>query len=147
YDNQGRGPRVYVCNGGPANDHRYLADDLVPLHDDFAFVFHDYRGSGRSATAPDETYRIARLAADLDELRAEIGDEQITILGHSMGGFVAQSYALQFPARCAALILAGTFPSAAPQKMLPQVFRAMGVLRTTKMASRALWWVAAWSWR
>src|SRR6185295_186216 len=86
YDRRGRGRRVYVCGGGPANDHRYLADDFTPMEHDFEFVFHDYRGSGQSGTAPAHTYTFARLAADLDELRAALGDERISVVGHSMGG-------------------------------------------------------------
>jgi proline iminopeptidase len=87
------------------------------------------------------------LAADLDELRAELGDEKITVLAHSMGGFVALTYALEHPDRCDRIILVGTFPTAVPRKMLPPTFHALGWARTTKMLTRAVWWVASQSWR
>src|SRR5271169_751246 len=97
YELVGTGSRVFVSHGGPANDYRYLAEDLEVLDADFEFVFWDYRGSGRSDPAPPDTYRIERLADDLDELRRHLGDDQILLLGHSMGGYVAQAYALQHP--------------------------------------------------
>ena len=147
YERRGRGPHVYVCNGGPANDFRYLADDLRPVEDDFELVFHDYRGSGQSGHAPQYTYTFSRLSADLDELRSELGDEEITVLAHSMGGFVALTYALRYPERCARIVLVGTFPTAVPRKMLPPTLRALGWGRATKMAARAAWWVAGRSWR
>src|SRR5690242_4894004 len=108
----GRGRRVYVLNGGPANDHRYLADDLARFGDEcgYEFVLHDYRGSGQSPPAPAATYTFAQLADDLDALRRELGDETIVVLGHSLGGFVGTTYALRHPERCAALVLVGTFP-------------------------------------
>ena len=87
HERHGRGPRVYVLHGGPANDFRYMADNLASLEDDFEFVYHDYRGSGRSENADPSTYTVDQLAADLDELRAELGDERITVVAHSMGGF------------------------------------------------------------
>jgi proline iminopeptidase len=147
YTRVGQGPRVYVCGGGPANDHRYLADDLAPFGDQFEFVFHDYRGSGESETAADDTYSFARLADDLDELRKEIGDDEIAVLGHSLGGFVATTYALHYPKHCASVVLVGTFPTGIPRRMLPPMFRALGPLRTVKLAARLVWWLAVWSWR
>jgi pimeloyl-ACP methyl ester carboxylesterase len=147
YERRGVGPRVYVCNGGPANDHRYLADDLEPLTDSFEFVFHDYRGSGASENADRSTYTLDRLARDLDELRSEVGDEQITVLAHSMGGFVALAFALRFPDRCSRLILAGTWPTNVPRDMMPGALRALGWARSGEMVERAVSWLVADSWR
>lgn len=147
YEQRGHGPRVFACTGGPANDHRYLADDLAVLEDNFEFVFHDYRGSGRSSPAAPASYTFARLAADLDELRAYFGDDRIVVLGHSMGGFVALTYATQHAAYCERLVLIGTFPSAVPSKMLPGTVRALGWARAAKLMGRAAAWVLTWSWR
>jgi proline iminopeptidase len=147
YDLQGSGRRVFALAGGPANDYRYLAEDLAPLADELELVYHDYRGSGRSADAPPETYTFERLSQDLDELRECLGDDQIVVLGHSMGGFLAQAYAGRYPKRCDGLVLAGTYPTMVPRRMLPPTFRALGWARSLKMAARALWWLAAFSWR
>jgi proline iminopeptidase len=147
YERRGTGPRVYVCHGGPANDHRYIADDLGALTERFEFVFWDYRGSGVSDAADPSSYTLDRFAQDLDELRQQLADSAITVLGHSMGGFVALSFALNFPHRCEQLVLAGTWPSNAPRQMLPATFRALGAARFAKMIGRGLSWIVMYSWR
>jgi proline iminopeptidase len=147
YERRGRGRRVYALCGGPAGDFRYLADDLAPLAGEYELVFNDYRGSGRSASAPPDTYTLEQLADDLDELRSELGDDKIVVIGHSMGGFVGLYYALRHPAHCERLVLVGAFPCTVPQKMMGPTFRALGWARTTKMAGRALWWLLASSWQ
>ena len=50
----GDGPPVFVCHGGPNNICDTLIKDLAPLQDNCMLVFHDYRGSGQSGTAPVE---------------------------------------------------------------------------------------------
>jgi len=147
YELIGKGHRVFVSHGGPANDYRYLAEDLAVLDADFEFVFCDYRGSGRSDPAPPATYRIERLADDLDELRRHLGGEQILLLGHSMGGYVAQAYALQHPEHLGRLVLVGTWPASVPSKLLPGMVRAMGWRRVATMLARAMWWIPTFAWR
>ncbi len=147
YELRGTGRRVYVCHGGPASDHRYLADDLDSLTKDYEFVFWDYRGSGASDIADHSSYTLDRLADDLDNLRQALGDDTITVLGHSMGGFVTLTYALKYPQHCDHLILAGTWPTQVPRRMLPPTLRALGWARCAKMLGRACSWVVLYSWR
>jgi pimeloyl-ACP methyl ester carboxylesterase len=45
---------------------------------------------------------------DLEELRIELGLEQLNLLGHSHGGMVAMAYAAAYPARVRRLVLAST---------------------------------------
>jgi proline iminopeptidase len=147
YEQQGRGRRVFACAGGPANDFRYLAEDLMPLGEEFELVYVDYRGSGRSGSAPAETYTFERLSDDLDELRAELGDDEIVVLGHSMGGLVALAYALRHPERCQRLVLVGTFPTTVPRMMVMPTLQALGWARCMKMLVRAISFLVAFSWR
>ncbi len=147
FERVGSGPRVYACSGGPANDHRYLAEDLAPLADNFELVHWDYRGCGQSAPAPAETYTFERLADDLDELRRELGDAQIDVLGHSMGGFVAQFYGARHPEHCRRLVFVGTYATTDPREFMVPMLRALGGWRFLKLLSRAIWFLAFWSWR
>jgi proline iminopeptidase len=147
YDRVGSGPRIYALVGGPASDHRYLAEDLAPLANEFELVHHDYRGSGKSQSAPAETYNWDRIAEDLDELRRELGDERIFVLGHSMGGFIAQTYALRFPERCERLVLAGTYATTNPHVFMVPTLRTLGWARIAKMLFRGVGWLVAFSWR
>jgi proline iminopeptidase len=147
YELSGNGRRLYACMGGPAADHSYLAEDLASLANDFELVYHDYRGSGQSASAPAETYNFDRIADDIDELRRALDDERIYLLGHSMGGFIALTYALRYPEHCERLVLAGTYPTTDPRAFVGPTFRALGIARTLKLLARGVWWLAAYSWR
>ena len=50
----------------------------------------------------------ADVAADLDELRAALGDEQLSYLGYSYGSEIGAAYATLFPERTRALVLDGS---------------------------------------
>jgi pimeloyl-ACP methyl ester carboxylesterase len=73
----------------------------------FGCVTFDLRGFGDSELG-DEPYAIATLARDADEVRELAGFERVHLVGHSMGGMVAQLYALDRPERVASLVLAST---------------------------------------
>lgn len=80
----GKGDTVVVLHGGWGAEHSYLIDAFRPLSNQFHFVLYDQRGSLRSP-APDSTITIKQFVEDLEALRQELGLEQLTLLGHSMG--------------------------------------------------------------
>jgi len=147
FETRGAGVPVYVCHGGPSTTFGYLADDLQPLEESMQLVFHDYRGSGRSAAASQESYTFSKLADDVDQLRAHLGHEKIALLAHSMGGFVALNYAVRFPTRCTRMCLLDVSPTGKASKMMWPTLRAAGPVRVMRMITRGLWFGAAWSWR
>ena len=49
-----------------------------------------------------------QVAADLDDIRAAVGDERLTFLGLSYGTRIAASYAAQFPDKVRAVVLDGS---------------------------------------
>lgn len=56
-------------------------------------IAYDHRGHGGSSAAPMGTYRIDRLAADLDEVLTALNvTAPLTLVGHSMGAMVALGY-------------------------------------------------------
>ena len=56
-------------------------------------IAYDHRGHGDSSAAPMGTYRIDRLAADLDEVLTALDvTAPLTLVGHSMGAMVALAY-------------------------------------------------------
>ena len=63
----------------------------------------DPRGTGGSAEA--ETYLLDDYVADVEELRVDLGEEQIDLLGFSHGGLVAAAYAIAHPGRLRKLVL------------------------------------------
>jgi proline iminopeptidase len=147
YSVRGDGAPIIVCHGGPSTTYEYLVGDLADLDDRATVVFHDYRGSGRSETAPQTSYTFERLADDVDELREHLGFERVTVLAHSMGGFVALHYALRHSERCERLVLLSCSPAGTMRRAALPTLRAMGFIRLGRMAGRAVGYLGWWSWR
>ncbi|NTW12760.1 MAG: alpha/beta fold hydrolase, partial [Anaerolineales bacterium] len=81
---------------------------MVPLlAEHFQVVTFDNRGVGQS-DKPAGPYTAQMLAADTVGLLDALNIEKAVILGHSMGGFIAQSMALDFQQRVEKLILCST---------------------------------------
>ena len=81
---------------------------MVPfLAEHFQVITFDNRGVGQS-DKPAGPYTAQMLAADTAGLLDTLGIEKAIIAGHSMGGFVAQAMALDFPQKVAKLILCST---------------------------------------
>jgi pimeloyl-ACP methyl ester carboxylesterase len=89
-------------------------EDFTPWLDRLAAsgwhaVAPDLRGHGASAKPPDETaYSFEIMADDMLDLADALGWERFVLLGHSMGGMVAQFVASKAPARLDGLILMDT---------------------------------------
>lgn len=81
---------------------------MVPLlAEKFKVIIFDNRGVGQSSK-PAGLYTAAMLAADTAGLLDALQIEKAVIVGHSMGGFVAQALALDFSDRVEKLILCST---------------------------------------
>lgn len=107
YRREGGGPLLVCHPGGPGFSGATLTD-LGGLADSFELGLVDPRGTGGSAGV--DTYSQEEYVADLEELRVDLGVEQIDLLGHSHGGFVAAQYAATHPERVRRLVLAATAP-------------------------------------
>lgn len=89
-------------------------EDFTPWFDDLAAmgwhaVAPDQRGHGASDKPDhDAAYSFELFAADLLALLDELGWSSAVVLGHSMGGMVVQTAALQAPGRFDALVLMST---------------------------------------
>ena len=57
---------------------------------------------------PSAPYDVETLSGDLERVREALGIEQLHLVGHSLGGMVAQQYALRRPERLCSLVLAST---------------------------------------
>lgn len=68
----------------------------------------DHRGVGRSPLGM-EPISIGQMARDAEALMDAVGWESAHVVGHSMGGIVAQQLALNVPARARSLCLMCTF--------------------------------------
>ena len=113
------GVRIHYAEQGPAKGtpmillHGYsdswFSYSLVlsALSRDTRVYALDLRGHGNS-DRPAAGYAMRDLAADVIAFMDAKGIARATIVGHSMGGFVAQQVALAAPRRVSALVLMGT---------------------------------------
>ncbi len=81
---------------------------MIPrLSEHFRVIAFDNRGAGQTDKPPGP-YNVQMLAADTAGLLDALGMETCIVVGHSMGGFVAQELALSYPHRVSKLVLAST---------------------------------------
>src|SRR5215831_9925706 len=91
-----QGRPFVLLSGGPGYDSDYFW--FGPVFHDLAktrwVVTYDQRGTGRSApVGPKDSVTVADFVADLEALRVALKVDQIDLLGHSWGGYLAQAYA------------------------------------------------------
>jgi pimeloyl-ACP methyl ester carboxylesterase len=108
YERAGSGPSV-VLVPGLGGDHFLWRHQIDALAQRFDVIAPDNRGAGQSSAA-DEPYTIDMFADDLAGLLDALSIERAHVIGASMGGFIAQEFALRHPGRLGRLILCCTSP-------------------------------------
>ena len=102
------GPVVVLLHGVADSGHTWDTplSQLATRRDRGALtiVVPDLLGHGLSAK-PRTDYSLGAHANTLRDLLDELGHDQVTLVGHSLGGGVAMQFAYQFPGRCEALML------------------------------------------
>jgi len=111
-EERGTGYPLLVLHGGPGLDHRMFGDYLDPLGDAYRLIFVDQRSQGRSDRAPESTWSLSQMAADVSALAQALGLDDYAVLGHSFGSFVALQHAVDHPGAAAQTIVSGGVPSA-----------------------------------
>lgn len=87
---------------------RWMWHKMAPgLAQQFRVITYDNRGVG-GTDKPPGPYSADLLADDAAALLAALGIDRAAVMGHSMGGFVAQAFALKYPQRLTRLILSAT---------------------------------------
>jgi 3-oxoadipate enol-lactonase len=106
WDEQGRGEPVLLIMGlGYSSVLWHRIRPLVSQH--FRTVALDNRGVG-SSDVPPGPYSISTMASDAAAVLDAAGISSAHVFGVSMGGMIAQEFALQYPARTRSLILGCT---------------------------------------
>lgn len=73
----------------------------------YQVIVYDNRGAGASAK-PDGPYTISMMTDDVVGLVSQLGYKRLHVCGHSLGGFIAQEFAITRPEMVDKLILAST---------------------------------------
>jgi aminoacrylate hydrolase len=107
YEVHGSGPPVLLI-AGTACDGAFWKPHQVPdLARDHTVITFDQRGIGKTVLRGND-YATSTLAVDAAELIKSIGLGPAIVVGHSMGGRVAQLVALDHPETVKALVLASS---------------------------------------
>lgn len=116
----GAGRNVLIVHGGPGAPYTEPWTGLAALTNHYRFHYYDQRGAGQSTrpfnrfasknyyqtmTTLERTLGIGAQLADIERIRQLLGDEQLVLIGHSWGGFLASLYAAEFPEHVEALVL------------------------------------------
>jgi pimeloyl-ACP methyl ester carboxylesterase len=139
FQEAGRGGRPVMLVHGFTADSWEVAGLLEPLAArGWHAVAPDLRGHGRSERPTDPAaYSFELLAEDVLALADDLGWDRFAVVGHSMGGAIAQLVALDHPERVAALVLASTFHGPVPGITLELVEMGRWVVREAGMAGLA----------
>ena len=106
YETHGTGKPLVLISGLGYSSWQW--HKMVPLlAEKFQVITFDNRGVGQS-DKPAGPYTAGMLAQDTVGLLDALKIEKAIIAGHSMGGFIAQAVALDFPQRVEKLILCST---------------------------------------
>ncbi len=103
------GPAVILLHG--YSDSWFSWSRVMPLIPArYHVIAPDFRGHGDS-DKPESGYATRDLVGDVLALMDTLGLERATIVGHSMGSFVAQQVAVTAPRRVKRLVLVGSAPA------------------------------------
>src|SRR3954463_2072341 len=113
YELHGDGPPLLLVMGIGYDSSLWTLAQVPALSAQFRVVLVDNRDSGRSSRAS-HPYLISDMADDLAGLLDALGIQRSHLLGLSMGGMIAQEFALRHADRLDRLVLSGT--GAAPAR-------------------------------
>ena len=110
YETTGEGPPLMLVSGlsGLAS---FWDVHTAELARHFKVVVHDHRGTGQSSR-PSMTYSVDQMAGDAIALMDHLDIEHAHLAGHSTGGAIGQTIALDHPARLDRLVLSSTWAAA-----------------------------------
>jgi pimeloyl-ACP methyl ester carboxylesterase len=106
YSEAGDGPVVVLIHGW-ACDRSFWDKQIAALSGVCRVIAPDLRGHGASSV-PEDGYSLDRLSDDIRQLCQDLVPSPFVLVGHSMGGMVAQRYALDQPGDLAGLVLVAT---------------------------------------
>src|SRR5271156_2834209 len=124
WDEQGAGEALLLVMGLSYPSYMWYRTRPL-LAKNYRTIAFDNRGIGQS-DVPDGVYPIALMASDAAAVLDAAGVERAHVFGTSMGGMIAQEFALQYPKRVRSLILGCTSPggpNAAPTA--PEALQAL----------------------
>ena len=109
YRRVGKGRPLVVLNGFGATSADWDPSFIDRLASSNELILLDNRGIGGSSD-DGQPFEIAKLADDAAHVIDAIGVERASVMGWSMGGFIAQAFAVKYADRVDKLVLLSTDP-------------------------------------
>src|SRR5262245_50958035 len=112
YEVHGEGTPLLLVPGlgGTGN---YWTPQLERFSKHFQVIVHDHRGTGQSTRSQIE-YSVDQMTSDLVKLIDFLGIERAHLVGHSTGGAIGQTMAIEHPDRLLSLVLYATWTTCDP---------------------------------
>lgn len=112
YEIYGEGPPLLLVPGlGGVGS--YWNPQIKPFSDRFTVIVHDHRGTGQS-TRSEISYSVDQMTGDLLRLMDSLAIERAHLVGHSTGGAIGQTMAIEHPDRVDRLVLYATWTKCDP---------------------------------
>ena len=127
YEVHGTGPRTLVLIRGLGSNLLAWYEQIDEFARHYKCIVFDNRGAGRT-DKPDAPYSIKQMADDTAGLMDALGITRAALLGISMGGMIAQEFALHHQEKLSCLILGCTHFGGAdivptPPEISPRLWR------------------------
>jgi len=158
YEITGRGTPLVFIHGGFV-DSRMWEPQVKHFSERYQVLRYDLRGHGRTGGTKWDRYTIDLFADDLKGLLETLGLEPFIMCGLSLGGMIAQSFAVRYTGSLLALILADTAVSVrltlgdkfqryilAPKWSMLAILRWMTVPRFVEFSFKLARWTRSTGW-
>jgi pimeloyl-ACP methyl ester carboxylesterase len=107
YEIHGEGNQTFTMIRGLGSDLSAWSPQIPEFSKHFRTVVFDNRGAGRT-DKPDGPYSIRQMAEDVNGLLEALNIQHTVLLGISMGGMIAQEFAIAYQEKLSCLILGCT---------------------------------------
>lgn len=131
---EGQGPAIFLLHGLFGNKDNLAGVGNALLEAGFQVIRCDLPNHGLSPMG--QSMQLTDMAQLVELTRAHLQLECIAMLGHSLGGKVAMTYALAYPERVSALIVADIAPSAYRVERHQNILRAFERMNAQPPANR-----------
>ncbi len=120
YWEEGSGPETLMFIHGFTGNIEEWYFQVSHFEKIFKVIAIDLRGHGKSEIK-DEDFTIEQISDDIYQFLEKKGIPEIVLIGHSMGGMIAQLFTLKYPKKVKKLVLISTVPGGSSRK-IPEAY-------------------------
>ena len=103
-------PVLVLLHGGNSSARGTWTRTAPAFVESYRIIAPDHRGHGETEWDPEVGYTIAQYVADFEEIVCRLGLRTFDLVGHSLGGMIALTYASRHPEHVKRLVLVDSGP-------------------------------------